>query len=252
MSNNIHTSAQMGKNTQVGFGTVICENVQIGQNVQIGHHVVIHPDTIISDNVRIDDHAVLGKRPMRASAIAIKQSDDLNPLQVGADTMIGTGAVLYRGATIGTKCLIADYASVREESVIGNTTIIGRCTVVENKVTIGDYCKVETNAFIPAFSEIGSHCFIAPHVVFTNDNFMGRTEERKKHFKGVTIQDGGRLGANTTVLPGITIETDGVAAAGAVVTHNIPPKQIVAGIPAKPHCEVPTNQLLEAQSSPKT
>ena len=247
MSEWIHTTAKIGNSVQMGHGAVIGENVQIGDHVQIGHHVVIHPDTIIGTNVRIDDHAVLGKHPMRSSAIAIKQSENLSPLQVGNDTMIGTGAVLYRGSRIGTKCLIADYASVREDSVIGNHTIIGRSTVIENKVTIGNDCKVETNVFVPAFSEIGNHCFIAPHVVFTNDNFMGRTEERKKHFKGVTIQDGGRLGANATILPGVSIQTDGVAAAGSVVTHDIPPHQIVVGVPAKPFKEVPVEQRLNAQ-----
>jgi len=247
MANGIDATAEIGENVQIGLGTIIGKNVQIGNDVQIGHHVVIHPDTIIGNQVRIDDHAVLGKLPMRASAIAIQQSEDLPPLQVGNETMIGTGAVLYRGAKIGTKCLIADYASVREETTVGNTTIIGRSTVVENKVTIGNHCKIETNTFIPAFSEIGSHCFIAPHVVFTNDNFMGRTEERKIHFKGVTMQDGGRLGANATVLPGIVIEADGVAAAGAVVTRQITGGHIVAGNPARLLRSVPTNQLLPNQ-----
>ena len=247
MSDYIHPSAKIGTQVQIGQTTIIGKNVQIGDNVQIGHHVVIHADTIIGPNVRIDDHAVLGKTPMRASAIAIKQSENLTPLKVGAETMIGTGAVLYRGAHIGTKCLIADYASVREESSVGDVTIIGRSTVVENKVTIGNHCKVETNVFVPAYSEIGNHCFIAPHVVFTNDNFMGRTEERKKHFKGVTIQSGGRIGANATLLPGLIVENDGVAAAGSVITHNIPSKQIVVGIPGKPYKQVPDNQLLQNQ-----
>ena len=243
----IHSTAQLAPQTQIGNYVTILENVKIGQHCHIGHNVVIHPDTIIGDNCRIDDHAVLGKHPMRSSAIAIKQSEKLAPLQIGENTMIGTGTVLYRGAHIGNNCLIADYASVREESTVGDVTIIGRSTVVENKVRIGNHCKVETNVFIPAFSEIGNHCFIAPHVVFTNDNFMGRTEARKKLFKGVTIHDGGRLGANTTVLPGIIIETDGVAAAGSVVTKHIPSQQIFAGVPARPHHEVPKNQLLENQ-----
>lgn len=249
MSESIHATVKIGQSVQIGYGTVIGENVHIGDHVQIGHHVVIHPDTIIGAHVRIDDHAVLGKHPMRSSAIAIKQSENLPPLQIGADTMIGTGAVLYRGARIGTKCLIADYASVREDSTVGNITIIGRSTVVENKVSIGNHCKVETNVFIPAFSEIGNHCFIAPHVVFTNDNFMGRTEERKKHFKGVTIQHGGRIGANATILPGRVIESDAVAAAGAVVTHDIDTQIIVAGNPARVLKQVASNQLFKNQKT---
>ena len=243
----VHPSAQIGKHTQLGFYLVIGKNVQIGNNVQVGHHVVIHPDTIIEDGVRIGDHAVLGKLPMRAAAISIPQGQELSPLTIGAETMIGTGAVLYRGSKVGSQCLIADYASVREESSVGNFTIIGRGAVVENQVTIGDQTKIETAVFVPAYSQIGNGCFIAPAVIFTNDNFMGRTKERKKHFKGITIHDGGRVGANATVLPGIIVESDGVAAAGSVVTHNIPTQKIVAGIPARVYRDVPENQLLENQ-----
>ncbi len=247
MSTPIHPSAQIGSQTQIGFHTVIGPNVKIGSHCQIGHHVVIHPDTIVGDHVRIDDHAVLGKTPMRTASVATPQSQIQTPLQIGNETLIGTGAVLYRGAQIGDKCLIADYASVREDSTIGHATIIGRSAIVENRVTIGNKCKIETGAFVPAFSEIGHGCFIAPAVTFTNDNFMGRTEERKKHYKGITIHDGGRVGANATLLPGIIIEADGVAAAGAVVTHHIPTRQIVAGVPAKLLRPVPENQWLENQ-----
>jgi UDP-2-acetamido-3-amino-2,3-dideoxy-glucuronate N-acetyltransferase len=245
----IHETAFVGSDSQVGHFCVILENVHIGVNCQIGHHVVIHPDTKIGDNVRIDDHAVLGKWPMRSAAISMPMSDILSPLEIHENTLIGTGAVLYRGAQIGKGCLIADYASVREESRVGDKTIIGRGTVIENRVVVGSRCKIETGTFIAGLSEIGDGCFIAPQVTATNDNFMGRTEERKKYFKGVTIRDGGRVGANSTLLPGITIEADGVAAAGALITRDIPEKRIVAGVPARSFRDVPQDQLLENQSS---
>ena len=93
-------------------------------------------------------------------------------------------------------------------------------------------------------SKIGDDCFIAPEVTVTNDNFMGRTEERKKHFKGITVKDGGRVGANATLLPGKTIESDGVVAAGGLATRNVPSQTIVAGVPAKVFRPVPPEQLI--------
>ena len=76
---------------------------------------------------------------------------------------------------------------------------------------------------------------------------MGRDKERYKHFKGVTIKRGGRVGGNATVLPGIVIEEDGQVAAGATVTRNVPANKIVVGIPAKVLRNVPEAQLLPNQ-----
>jgi UDP-2-acetamido-3-amino-2,3-dideoxy-glucuronate N-acetyltransferase len=243
----IHPSAILGPETKVGQFSVISEDVRIGVGCQIGHHVIIHPGTVIGDGVRIDDHATIGKQPMKAAASALTKELELEPALVGDNSLIGTSAILYRGSEIGNNVLVADQASVREQSSVGAYTIIGRGVTIENKVDVGHHCKIETGAYIAGPSTIGNYCFIAPEVTVTNDNFMGRTEERKKHFRGVTIEDGGRVGANATILPGRTICADGVAAAGAAVTHDIPPRTIVAGVPARPFRHVPEEQLLTNQ-----
>ena len=242
-----HETATIGEGSSIGQFSVVYENVRIGRECTIGNGVVIHADTVLGDRIRVDDHAVLGKEPMRSRTIAIVQSQELRPLEVGDDTMVGTGATLYRGAAIGAGCLVADYASVREESSVGPESIIGRGTVVENRVKVGSRCKVETGVFLAAYSEIGDLCLIAPEVTVTNDNYMGRTEERKRCYKGITIKDGGRVGANATLLPGRTIEPDGVAAAGSVVTKDVPARTVVAGVPARALRDVPEEQLLENQ-----
>jgi UDP-3-O-[3-hydroxymyristoyl] glucosamine N-acyltransferase len=236
-----------GSGTQFGHNVVICENVKIGRNCRIGHGVVIHPDTVIGDEVRIDDNSVIGKLPMKAALSAITKEQQLPPCVIEDGCIIGALAVIYRGCTLRSRVMVADLASVREDVEIGEYTIIGRGVTVENKVRIGKRCKVETEAYVTALSEIGDNCFIAPEVSFTNDNFLGRTKERFKYHKGVTLKRGARVGANATFLPGTCVGEDALVAAGSVVTRDVPARKIVCGTPARELRDVPPEQLLENQ-----
>jgi acetyltransferase-like isoleucine patch superfamily enzyme len=83
--------------------------------------------------------------------------------------------------------------------------------------------------------------------VTSNDNFIGRTEERFKHFKGVTVERGGRIAAGAVILPGKTVGADAVVAAGSVLTDDAPAKKIVLGSPARLKKDVPEEQLLDNQ-----
>jgi hypothetical protein len=201
----------------------------------------------VGDHVRIDDHAVLGKRPMRAANSATTREQELPGLTVGELSIVGTGVVLYRGAAIGEKVLMADLCTIRENVTVGRGTIVGRGVTVENVCSIGRYCKLESESYITAYSTLEDRVFVAPGVVTSNDNYVGRTAERFKHFKGVTVRRGGRIGAGAVLLPGVIVGEDGLVAAGSVVTRDVPPRTIVMGRPAKPWREVPVEQLLENQ-----
>lgn len=213
----------------------------------IGHNVVIHGGTRIGNNVRIDDNTVIGKQPMRSVNSIFKDEDALCPAVIKDGCLIGAGVVIYAGCTIGEKVLIADLSTIRENVSIGDRTIIGRGVAVENYSTIGSNCKIETNAYITAYSEIEDSVFIAPGVVTSNDNYAARSRERFKHFKGVTVKKGGRIGAQATVLPGKIIHEDGFVAAGSVVTKDVEAGKIVAGNPAAVLKDVPEDQLLKNQ-----
>jgi acetyltransferase-like isoleucine patch superfamily enzyme len=160
---------------------------------------------------------------------------------------VGTSVVIYRGCSISDKVLLADLSTVRENVKVGTGTIIGRGVAIENFCTVGEYCKLETNVYLTAYSTVEDRCFIAPCVATSNDNFVGRTKERFKHFKGLILRKGGRIGANATILPGKEIGEDALVAAGAVVTRNIPPRKVYAGVPANEIKSVPEAQLLENQ-----
>jgi len=243
----IDKSADIGDGTKYGHFCYFAENVTVGKGCVIGNNVIIHAGTTIGDNVRIDDGAVIGKFPMRAANSAVTKDQELPPAAIASDCIIGTHVIIYRGAGIGRKVLIADFSTVRENVDIGDYTIVGRGVAIENFCKIGRYCKLETNVYITAYSELGDRVFVAPCAATSNDNYVGRTEERFKHFKGVVVKKGGRIGVNATILPGKTIGADGLIAAGAVLTTDCPDKKIMAGLPAKPFRDVPDEQLLENQ-----
>lgn len=248
----VDQTASIGDNTSIGEFCVIGKDVRIGEGCQIGHHVVIHDGTVIGDGVRIDDHTSIGKQPMRAPNSAVSSGKNQPPARIGNGTLIGTGVVIYAGCTLAHKILVADLATVREEVSVGHKTIIGRNVAIENKCTIGHHCKLETNAYITAYSTLEDFVFIAPGVLTSNDNFAGRTEERKLHFKGVTVQKGGRLGVGVITLPGVQVAPDTFAAAGAVITKDTDPHTIYTGVPAKKFRPVPDEQKLDNQGWEET
>ena len=155
-------------------------NVTIGADVEIGANVVIHDDTVIGDGCVIQDNVVLGKAP-RLSARSTARRDPLPGLVLGAGAAVCSGAIVYAGSTVGPKAIIGDLASVRERCVIGEGVVVGRGVCVENDTSIGAFCKIQSNSYITAYSTLEDHVFIAPCVTTTNDNFMGRTEERHAH-----------------------------------------------------------------------
>ena len=247
MENAIDKSAKIGEASKVGRYTVIDRDVKIGRGCIIGNNVIIYPGTQIGEFVRIDDNTVIGKLPMKAATSATTKEQELPPARIGDNCLIGTSVVIYAGSELGNKILVADLSTVRENVKIGDFTIVGRGVAIENFCKVGSYCKLETNVYITAYSELEDHCFIAPCVATSNDNYMARDKERFKHFKGVTVKRGGRIGLNSTILPGRVIGEDSQVAAGAVVTRDTPSKKIVLGVPAKEWRDVPEDQLLENQ-----
>lgn len=230
-----------------GNNVVIGKNVEFGENVIIGNNVVIYENSKIGSNVIIMDNAVIGKTPTRAKSSILPEIKELPPCEVGNGVTIGTSAIIYVNAKIADDVFVADLATVRERVEIGEGTIVGRGVAVENDCIVGKKCKLETNCYITAYSTIEDYVFIAPCVVTTNDNYLARDKERYNHFKGVTVKTGGRIGANSTILPGKIIHEDGTIAAGSIVSRDVEKESLVVGTPAKEIRKVPESQLLRNQ-----
>jgi len=242
-SSPIHPNAQIGSDTSVGFFVVIEQDVVIGTGCHIGHHAVILSGARLGDGVTIGDHSVVGRQPMRAANSAVTTDKAHDGPFIGARVRIGTGSVIYAGCTLEEDVFVADLATVREQVSIGEGTIIGRGAAVENQCSIGKRCKIETNAYITAYSTLGDHVFVAPGVLTSNDNFIGRTQERFDHFKGVQAESNSRLGVGSVILPGVRIGEEAVIAAGALQTQDASPETVYKGLPSRQAGAVPSEQL---------
>ncbi|HLY86439.1 MAG TPA: acyltransferase [Gaiellaceae bacterium] len=207
---------------------------------------IVYPGTVLGDGVKVLEHAVVGKQPSLSPRSTAKR-EELPPTEIGDGTIVSTGAVVFAGSKVGARVILGDQSCVRERVTVGDDVVIGRGSLVENDTTIGAMTKIQAEAYITAYSTLEEHVFIAPCVVTTNDNFMGRTERRHELIKGPTIRRGARVGGGAILLPGIEIGEDAFVGAGAVVTKDVEAGMLVVGSPARVMRPVAEDELLENQ-----
>jgi len=133
-----------------------------------------------------------------------------------------------RNCKIGKKTKIWHFVNLYE-SEIGDNCVIGSFVEI-GKAKIGNNCKIEAHAFIPSGVIIEDDVFIGPHVCFTNDKYP-KTKGKWKLIKTL-VKSGASIGANATILCGITIGKNSLVGSGAVVTKDVPDNAVVTGNPA--------------------
>ncbi len=212
-------------------------------SVDVADTAIVYPGTVLGDGCRILDYAVVGKQPTLGPRSTTKH-EDLAPLELGPGTIVSTGAIVFAGTRVGARVIVGDQACVRERCDIGDDVVIGRGALVENDTTIGELTKIQADAYITAYSTLEEQVFIAPRVITTNDNFMGRTEKRHALRKGPTIRRGARVGAGAVLCPAVEIGEESFVGAGAVVVKDVPPGVLVVGNPARVLRDVPPGELL--------
>jgi acetyltransferase-like isoleucine patch superfamily enzyme len=212
---------------------------------RVAESAVVYPGTVLGEDVVIGDNAVVGKHPTLGARSTAKV-EELPPLVVGDGARILACAVVFAGSRLGSGVIVGDQACVRERCELGDGVIVGRGSLVENDTTIGARTRIQANAYVTAYTTLEEDVFIAPGVVTTNDNFMGRTEERLEQMKGPTVRRGARVGGGAVLLPGIEIGEEAFVGAGAVVLHDVPARAVVVGNPARQIRDVPAGELLES------
>ena len=212
-------------------GLILGDGAVLPQSAEVGAHVVIHDGAEIGEFARIQDGVVLGK-PVALGAQSKASAEPPPPLRLGENVTIGAGAVVAAGATIADGALIGDQAHVRERATIGERSLVGRGSAVDNDVTIGARVRIQTGCYITAFSVIEDDVFVAPGVTLLNDRTAGRRPEGEP-LRGPVLRTGCRVGGAAVLLPGVEIGADAFVGAGAVVTRDVAPGELVVGLPAR-------------------
>jgi acetyltransferase-like isoleucine patch superfamily enzyme len=221
--------------TSTGRHVVRCDDTQLGQRVRIGHHVVFHPGVTVGDDCTIMDGAVLGRPPLSTGNLNRPTTSGSRPLIIGAGSIIGANAVLYHGSRLGERVLIGDLASVREGCVLADNVVIGRGVLVMYDTHIGQGSRVIDGAILTGAMTIEHDVFIGPGVRTVNDNdvYLKRFGLLPFSVQGPIIRALAVVGTGANIAAGVEIGRGALVAPQAMVTRNVPPWTVVAGVPAR-------------------
>lgn len=142
-------------------------------------------------------------------------------------------AIVDDGAQIGDSSRVWHFVHVCAGAKIGSGVSLGQNVFVGNKVTIGDHCKIQNNVSVYDNVHLDEGVFCGPSMVFTNVYNPRSLIERKDQYLNTIVKKGATLGANCTVVCGVTIGEYAFVGAGAVVNKDVPAYALMVGVPAK-------------------
>ena len=148
-------------------------------------------------------------------------------------TFIHATAVIDDGSIIGDNTRVWHFCHIMPTAVIGSDCIIGQNVFVDNNVRVGNGVKIQNNVSLYNGVVLQNDVFVGPSVVFTNVINPRSFIERKHEFKQTMVEQGASIGANATLICGITVGEYAMVGAGAVVTKDVPAYAVVMGNPAK-------------------
>ena len=184
--------------------------------MKISEDVILHGKVNLGTGTMVEGNVILGN-----------QEDGV--VSIGENSLIRSGTVIYSNVKIGKNFKTGHNVLIRENTEIGDDVLLGTNSVVDGNCKIGSRVKIQTNVYITAYTIIEDDVFFGPCSVTTNDKYM----EYGSELKGPVIKKGAKIGANSTVFPGITIGESAVIGAGAVVTKDVANSDTVVGNPAR-------------------
>jgi acetyltransferase-like isoleucine patch superfamily enzyme len=185
----------------------------------ISKTAIIYPNVELGINCTIEDFCILGCGGPEKTII-------------GDNATIRAYTIIYHGNVIGNNFCTGNKTNIREFNNIGHDVSIGTLSVIEHHICIGNKVRIHSQAFIPEYSVLEEGCWIGPNVVLTNAKYPN-SPNAKQELKTLCVMSKAVIGANSTILPGVTLGKKCVVGAGSVVTKNVVAGDIVVGNPAK-------------------
>ena len=146
---------------------------------------------------------------------------------------IHPSAIVDQGAQIGTGSRVWHFVHVCAGARIGQGVSLGQNVFVGNKVVIGDHCKVQNNVSVYDNVTLEEGVFCGPSMVFTNVYNPRSLIERNNEYRNTLVKKGATLGANCTIVCGVTIGEYAFIGAGAVINKDVPAYALMVGVPAR-------------------
>lgn len=191
---------------------------------------VIGEGSIVGTGVIIGYPSYRKVRELMASRrIGLNYYDEVSEgSRVGSSCVIRSGSVIYERAVLGDRVQTGHNVMIREDCVVGDGSVVGSHSVLDGSVRVGRNVSIQTGNYLPPGTIVGDGVFLGPFVVITNDRYPA-----SRRLLGVEIEDNAVIGANSTLISGVKIGRNSVVAAGAVVTRDVEPGAVVAGVPAR-------------------
>jgi len=165
-------------------------------------------------------------------------------ISVGKNVRIGIGVVIEKGCKIGDNVIIGHHVVMRPKTIIGNDSVIGHLCVFEGCSIIGSRVLIHAQCHITKDTLIEDDVFIGTGVSTTNTNRIVHGRPYELNIMGPRILRAARVASGVTLLPGVTIGSNALIGAGAVVTKDVPDNQVWYGNPAQYVKDVDSTEIL--------